>query len=270
MTPVPGLTDPSYKIMTMGKNVMSINEQLRKRGFHLTNTPAEAQLVVCYGGDGSLFTAEHEFPGIPKFPIRDAETAPLCPKHTIDKQLTLLARNALASAQLPKLSCRVENKCDDKMFGINDIFLHNSNPATAMRYRVYINDEMYAREVVGDGVGVSTVHGSTGYYKSITHSVFRTGIGLAFNNSTELINHLVLPWQAVIKIEVLRGPALIVADNYLFKDVVAEGQLVELYLRRGILGDCRTIGLDIFMCPECRRLRHTLRDSSRFMGGMAT
>ena len=27
------------------------------------------------------------------------------------------------------------------------------------------------------------------------------------------------------------------------------------------------LGLDLFMCSECRRLRHTLRDSTRFIGG---
>ena len=258
--------DETFKIMTMGKNPMYINEELRKRGFHLTNSPADARLIVCYGGDGSLFTAEHEFPNILKFPIRDFQTAPLCPQHSIEYQLDLLEHNRLIPFDLMKLVCYLND--DPIAYGINDIFLHNSNPATAMRYRVYIDNVMYAREVVGDGVGLSTVHGSTGYYKSITHSIFRTGIGLAFNNSTELINHLVLPVSSQVKIEVLRGPAIIVADNYKAKEVVAEGQSVVLGKSAAYL-DCHTVGLDIFMCPECRRLRHTLRDSSRFIGGFA-
>lgn len=265
--PAMGTLDPAFKIMTMGKNVLSINKALRHRGFHLTNSPADASLIICYGGDGSLFTAEHEFPGIMKFPIRDYETAPLCPKHDLKMQLDLLAENHLCATDLPKVGCYVSGE-DLMATGINDIFLHNANPATAMRYRVHIDGQLYAREVVGDGVGLSTVHGSTGYYKSITHSVFRIGLGLAFNNSTELINHLVLPYSSNVRIEILRGPAVVVSDNYVAKHQIAEGTFVVLERAQNSL-NCHTVGLDIFMCPECRRLRHTLRDSSRFLGSMA-
>ena len=39
------------------------------------------------------------------------------------------------------------------------------------------------------------------------------GIGLAFNNSTEQSDHMVLKDQSVIKIRIIRGPAVIYADN---------------------------------------------------------
>ena len=137
-------------------------------------------------------------------------------------------------------------------------------PVTALRYSVSIDGAMYAREVVGDAVGAATIHGSTAYYRSITHSIFRTGIGLAFSNSTELVNHLVLPENSLIRIDILRGPAVMVADNSEETVLVEVGGFAEL-----AMSDRYTdiLGLDIFMCSECRRLRHTLRDSTRFIGG---
>ena len=50
-------------------------------------------------------------------------------------------------------------------------------------------------------------------YQSITHSIFRVGIGLAFSNSTEEVSHLVLSESSVIEIEVVRGPGILIADN---------------------------------------------------------
>jgi len=69
-------------------------------------------------------------------------------------------------------------------------------------------------EIIGDGIVVATPSfGSTGYYKSITDSFFEVGIGLAYNNSTEQSDHVVLDENRIISIEITRGPAIIYADN---------------------------------------------------------
>ena len=125
-----------------------------------------------------------------------------------------------------------------------------------MRYDVRIDGELYGQEIVGDGVGVSTVHGSTAYYRSITHSIFRTGIGLAFSNSTELVNHLVLPEDSVINIKIIRGPGELTADNAPEMPLVKDGS--ECEIRMSDL-KAEMAGLNFFMCPECRRLRHQMR-----------
>ena len=136
---------------------------------------------------------------------------------------------------------------------MNDIMVHNLNRVSAIRYQVWLDDEPYSHEVVGDGVCVATPHGSTAYYRSITHSVFRLGIGLAFSNSTEPLNHLVLPEDTVVKIKITRGPALLVADNDPKQLELAEGDEVRLSKSDET---AVVLGLDTFMCETCRKLRH--------------
>jgi len=69
------------------------------------------------------------------------------------------------------------------------------------------------KEFIGDGLVVATPFGSTGYYRSITDSYFELGIGIAFNNSTEQADSLVVKEQRQIKVLITRGPALLYADN---------------------------------------------------------
>lgn len=245
------------KYYLYGRNHDLLRSQLNARGMTETVSPDEADVIITHGGDGAMLGAEREFPGKLKFPIRDAQTAPHCPQHGLNSQLDLFCAGKLKTSFLPKLVGQVKN---NRLFALNDIFIHNHKFVSALRYRVWIDDELYAKEIVGDGLGVSSVHGSTAYYRSITHSVFRTGIGLAFSNSTELVNHLVLPETSLVKVLVLRGPAELVADNDNAMIPMNAGD--EALIR---LSDQQTqfLGLDIFMCPVCRAIRHTTRNSTQ-------
>lgn len=249
------------KIYLWGRDVTIIADELKRRGLVVTNSPEEADLIMTHGGDGSLFTAEQKWPGKLKFPVRDSLTAPLCPKHGYGMQFELLKNGKLNECRLPKLMGIANGR---ECYGINDVYLHSRIPAAAMRYNVLIDGNMYAREVVSDAVGCSTVHGSTAYYRSITHSIFRVGIGLAFSNSTELVNHIVISEQSIVHINILRGEGVLVSDNSSDVIVLKEDDSAEI--RQSELST-PTLGLDIFMCSECRRLRHLLRDTTRFIGG---
>ncbi len=208
-------------------------------------------LVVTHGGDGTLLEAEHKYPGVPKFPIRDQRSAKLCDIHQYEKQIEMFLNDELKKTSLIKLS----GECNgQKIIGMNDIFLHNVDRGSAIRYQVLIDDELYATDVVADGVGVSTVHGSTAYYRSITHSTFRVGIGLAFSNTTEVTNHIVLPEESIIKIQVTRGPGIVLADNSPDRIKVSEGD--ELIIRKSP-ETANIVGLDKFMCLDCRKLRYS-------------
>ena len=236
------------KIILVGKNLEDIRPMLAARGF--VEDAAAPELVVAHGGDGALLGAARAYPKLPLLPIRDARTAPLCPEHECGIQLDAFRAGTTQLTRMPKVCGTVR---DITLSVLNDVFLHNHDRSSALRYRVRINRELYANEVVGDGVGIASVHGSTAYYKSITHSIFRVGIGLAFSNSTEEVSHLVLDSSSVIEIEVVRGPGILIADNAPERPLVSEGELVTF--RQS--GECAEVyGLENFMCPACRALRH--------------
>lgn len=234
----------------------------------------DADIIVCYGGDGTLLDAAHHANGTILWPIRDEQTAPLCPEHSLDSQIKAMLEGRLHYSEIELLKGQssvapivdgMPNK-GDTLHGMNDVFIHSANQATALRYSVYIDEKLYAKEVVSDAVGVATRHGATAYYRNITHSIFRVGIGLAFSNSTETVDHIVIDERSTVKIQILRGPAVMTADNETAPTVINTGDTVTIKMSDHYV---RTVGLDIFMCPECRKLRHTLRDSTRFLGGSA-
>ena len=236
------------KVKLIGKHLDDIIPLLKSRDFKLTdNTP---ELIIAHGGDGALLDAERLYPGTPILPLRDHETAPLCDEHSYEKQLDDFCAGKTVKTFNSKLYSCFNRK---ELLGLNDIFIHNYNRGRAMRYRVWIDDELYANEIVGDAVGMATIHGSTAYYRSITHSIFKTGLGLAFSNSTEVVNHLVLPETAVVRVKIIRGPGVMVADNNPDSIEIPEGSEVAIQK-----ADNKAViyGLEKFMCQACRLLRH--------------
>lgn len=234
------------KIKLLGKNLDDLRPRLKK--FDMEEAD-DFELIVTHGGDGALLGAERDYPGVPKFPIRDAATAKTCPLHDPEMRLRDFVRHKEWTI-LPKIE---GNYLDQKVVGINDIILYNDDRLSALRYRVKIDGELYASEIVGDGAVLASVHGSTAYYRSITHSTFRVGLGLAFSNSTEEINHLVLDSASVVEIEVLRGPAVLAADNTPIRIEIPEHGIVTL---RQSADTAKICNLKDFMCPVCRQLRH--------------
>ncbi len=237
-------------IHLLGKNLDDIRPLLARYGWREAAGSEQAELVVAHGGDGTLLSAEWHYPEIPKLVLRDTRTAPLCPEHSHEQTLADFAAGRLQLRYLPMIDGIFEDK---RVTGINDVFVHNMQRGNALRYRVWIDDELYAQVVLGDAVGLATVHGSTAYYRSITHSLFRVGLGLAFSNSTEVVNHLVLDTRSVVRVRILRGPGLLMADNGPCAiEIPADGEvLFRLSERRAAI-----YALDRFMCPACRSLRH--------------
>ena len=243
-------------IAVYGKKSDLLEKLLAERGFEIIRPEDDpAALILCYGGDGAMLGAELRYPSRLKMPVRDCETAPHCRKHSLEWQLDAMMNGQLRESALMKLQGTLGNMT---RYAVNDVFIHNTNNVSALRYQVKIDDDIYAKEVVGDGVGVSTVHGSTAYYRSITHGSFRVGIGIAFSNSTELLNHLVLQEDSVIKVRILRGPSELVFDNSPEVTPLREGDIVTIRKSDHV---ARMLGLDVFMCPECRRIRREQRAS---------
>ena len=60
---------------------------------------------------------------------------------------------------------------------------------------------------------VATPFGSTGYFKSIANTIFTQGIGIALNNAVTPETIKIVTKSINITIKIIRGPALIFADN---------------------------------------------------------
>lgn len=238
------------RVLVTGRNVDDINMILSKYD-EVEIVEDSPDLIVTYGGDGALLGAERAFPEVPKLPLRDSHTASLCQEH---KSFENLFKAFLSGELMETHLMKLGGSCGGKTLkGINDVFIHNVDRVGALRYRVLIDGTPYGHEIIGDGVGVSTVHGSTAYYRSITNSIFKVGIGLAFSNSTEVTNHLVLPEDSVLEVRLTRGPGILVADNTPDGIPLAEGEAVRI---TKIEETALIHGLSAFMCPKCRKLRH--------------
>jgi len=236
------------RIAVRGRNLAGLLPLLEARGVDCVEESPD--LVISYGGDGALLGAEREFPGIPKCPVRDSPSNPKCPRHGEDAILDLLFSGELPETRLTKVQATVGSEV--RAIGLNDIVISRRLIPSAVRYRIWLDGELYASQIVGDGLVVSTPFGSTGYYRSITNSLFRLGLGLAFNNSAEPVNHLVIAEDSEVAVLILRGPATLVADNDPQQAPLNTGDVVTL---KKTAGGAVIHGLDIFRCPDCHKLR---------------
>ena len=236
------------RVAVCGRNLDDLERALHD--FPLEVVSEDPELVISYGGDGALLGAERDYPGVPKCPIRDWRSSPMCERHCTEAVLDQLVEGALSRRRLDKLEGFLDGR--RIVAGINDVQVSKKNIASAVRYRLWLDDERYKNQIVGDGLVVATPFGSTGYYRSITHSLFRVGLGLAFNNSTEPLDHLVLDAETDVRIEILRGPAVLLADNDPARVTLEQGASVNI--RRNPEGTL-VLGLDIFRCNECFHMR---------------
>lgn len=209
--------------MLLGQDAGQIEKFVREAGFEIVES--EADLCICFGGDGTLLGAERDYPGLPKVPVRRRASGPQAAKF-YRELLGRVIRGESEVTQLPKLRTCLNGK--QTLLALNDVFLRNAHITSAVRYRVTIDDIEHFGEIVGDGLVVSTPFGSSAYYRSITNSVIHVGIGLAFNNSTEPVNHLVLSSKSLIRIEITRGPALLAADNNPNVLPIDEGDVIDI------------------------------------------
>ena len=132
------------KIKLLGKNLDTIRPILTDLGFE--ECEKDFELVITYGGDGALLGAERSYPQLPKFPLRDADTALPCPLHDAAERLKSFLSGGEETSFLDKVAARCHGK---EFVALNDIFIHNFDRGSALRYRVRIDGELYAREIVG-------------------------------------------------------------------------------------------------------------------------
>ena len=194
--------------MVFGEKKEEIILLLQSAGFEIVEKGGE--WVISYGGDGTYMQAEHAFPGVPKLLVKASRICKLCTEGTLEDILSRVHAGSFRIEERIKLEASAKGK---KIIATNDIVIHNADPRHGIRYGIMAGGKELGADVIGDGVVVATPMGSTGYYRSIADSSFEVGIGLAFNNSTEQSDHIVLKEDAEINITITRGPAMVFADN---------------------------------------------------------
>jgi len=185
----------------------------------LTLVQESPEVIVCYGGDGTLLAAELHYPGLPKVPILNSHRGHRCIPHPPAQVIAGLAQGELVSNEYTKLDCDVRLRdfpspsC--RLTALNEFSVHMGRINSAVRFKMFLNDEPYedGLEILGDGFLACTPFGSTAYFNKLTRGVFTKGIGIAFKATTEHTNHLVLPSDVVIRTVITRGPAQLAYDS---------------------------------------------------------
>lgn len=215
------------KVIIFGKSEESskhLELLLNKFSFIITKTNPD--IIISYGGDGTFLMSERKFPGIPKALIRDSNICNKCHNHPTDYVFEMISKGKYKINDLIKLKGIVNNK--ELLICTNDFVIRNKLPTHALRFKLFINDKQIGDELIGDGLVISTVFGSTGYYYSITNKSFTNGIGIAFNNIHKKIKHLIIKEIDKIRIEITRGDAVLVADNNLEIIELSENDIVQI------------------------------------------
>ncbi len=184
------------------------------------------ELVITFGGDGTLIGAERDFPGVLKLPLKDSRICHRCVPLTPEQTLEAFSKNKLALQNFLKLEAVVAGKT---LLALNDIVIRNTTPNIALRFDVQAGGNDFPG-LIGDGLVVATPFGSSGYYHSITKQEFTSGIGLAFNNICDRTTPLFVAVNTtdLVTVTITRGPGTLTIDNSPELTTLSEDTRIEI------------------------------------------
>jgi NAD+ kinase len=199
------------RLQLYGKNAQDISDIAQKLGFEIVNEHPD--VLITYGGDGTLLAAERQYPNIPKLPIRDSKVCKKCSEHETNHLLQLLKNDQIETTTQPKLETDFDG---NTLIALNDIVIRNKSAYHAIRFFVSKNGQKISPTnplIIGDGIVASTPFGSTGYYQSITKTTFKENFRIVFNNTVATISPLEFTADDKIILDIVRGPGEMTADN---------------------------------------------------------
>ena len=214
---------------------------------------------IAYGGDGTLAGVWREVYA-KKMPIWPIRNYGMCDQH--QKMLAALINDDKASFKDMQFKMSIHQLAEsnatvsgERQLALNEIQVKNRNITEALRFDVYVNGKKFYENVIADGILFATPNGATGYWKSITRTMFRDGCGLAFISPTVGISSLVLKATDSIKLKLVRD-----ADIVMSHDKIVEDK----YFDAGSEFDFRMsaenisiVGYEHFMCFDCRKNRNS-------------
>lgn len=197
------------KIHVMGKDAGNAKACFKK---HFSISQFKPDLIVVFGGHGTLFKSEKKFPGIPKLFIRHK----IPDTKMVDEISNKLKERHYETIEMPILNAKIGKK---SIRAFNDISIHCKHPQ-AIRFQIFknnnplfVDEKGKAKTIIGDGVVIATPYGSNAYFKSITKHKFDQGIGIAPNNPMDELNHVVVDEKDNITIKIVRGPGFMFYDS---------------------------------------------------------
>lgn len=167
------------------------------------------EMVICYGGDGTLLYGEREYPGIPKILIRNSKVCFLCVGGGDMSILQSVLDDDYFVKEYTKLEAIAHNQ---HLTALSEVVIGHKRINTALRFTASWHNTS-TDEIIADGCIVSTPIGSTGYFNSITRTSFEQGIGIAFNNPVNETPHHIVDDSTEVEVTITRGPGVLAVDN---------------------------------------------------------
>lgn len=230
------------KVLVHGKDSLVISALAKSLGLEVVT--ASPDVIISYGGDGTLLAAERLYPSIPKLPIRNSKFCHKCINHADIQVLEKLLHGQLQLKEYKKLQTTFLYKT---FYALNDFVIRNAETIHTIRFTV-----SGGKLLIGDGIVVATPFGSTGYFQSITRITFTKGFGVAFNNTTEEVSPLLLKENEQVNFKLIRGKATLSFDNSPDIFTVDEGSEIIFKLSDKV---ARIYEASSLRCPNCKLIR---------------
>lgn len=195
------------------KDTKRIFEALSMFGHDIDNNKPD--FAITYGGDGTVLYAERKYPGVPKITIRAGSVGFKC-MYSMEELEDVLIKIEGGEYKL-KEEIKLETTFQGKKYlSLNEVQIHNLSPIKAIRFSIYIENEILFENIIGDGVVIATPFGSSAYYSSVGGEKFDKGVGIALNNAYNVKDMPVVidgGFDYSINIKILRDDGLLLFDN---------------------------------------------------------
>ena len=191
-----------------------IERALAAAGFALRRQRPD--IVLAYGGDGTVLEAERFWPGVLKLAVAPAahglrlrrlRHCPAVPEVALPAALRKLRAGRYRVRAFQKIEGVARG---GRGLALNEIAVRNVNPARALRFSLSGRGAPKGLRI-GDGIVAATAYGSTAYYRALGHEPFRSGFRVAGNNALPAFRPFALRGRLVVT--VLREHAWFLGDN---------------------------------------------------------